>query len=253
MENNKNLFGDYLENDIELETDDMAADFEEENLPAQNNANVPSQAFNFDFSKLNIPGIVTGNIGLKVSRYAVDKTRFTVANKSLISIVSSQVIAIKCHYNQEVGSYLCFGGDCCNTDGGARVKYLFPVVVYDTDKNGRPTSSAVECRVLAVGKETYEDIMTIHELSGDITQTDLLITCKDEGYQRISIQQAGTARWKKNNAVVKQVSDFWTRNMKHIYEAVAREITPEAYRERMGMVDTGTLGGSDTDFEDVFK
>ena len=156
---------------------------------------------------------------------------------------------------QDVGSYLCFEGECCEHDGGARLKYLFPVVVYDTDKNGRPVSNTIENRVLAVGKGTYEDIMTIHELSGDITSVDLLVTCKKEDYQEISLQQAGQCRWKKSPQLAKQVADFWTKNMKHIYESVARKVDRKTFLEKVGSVpaDIGTMSGSDTDFESIFK
>lgn len=251
-----NMFDNYLEDDIIL--DDVSEEIGEDIAVAESEINSdlpakPAADFSFDFSKLGIPGIVSGGIGLRVSRFAVDKTRFTVANKSLISIVSTQVIAIKCHYNEDLGSYLCFGGECCERDGGARIKYLFPVVVYDTDKNGRPVTSSIENRVLAVGKGTYEDIMTIHELSGDITTVDLLVTCKKEDYQEISLQQAGQCRWKKSPTLTKEVSDFWTRNMQHIFEAVARRMDAATFAEKVGgKVDAGP-SDADVNFEDIFK
>lgn len=261
MENN-NMFGDYLDDDIII--DDMSEEIDED-IAVSDTMSVaktssksappakPAADFSFDFSKLGIPGVISGDIGLKVSRFAVDKTRFTVANKSLISIVSTQVIAIKCHYNEDLGSYLCFGGECCERDGGARIKYLFPVVVYDTDKNGRPVTSSIENRVLAVGKGTYEDIMTIHDLSGDITTVDLLVTCKKEDYQEISLQQAGQCRWKKSPTLTKEVSEFWSRNMQHIFEAVARKMDAKTFAEKVGgKIDMGP-SDSDVDFEDVFK
>lgn len=217
--------------------------------------NLPSTSvgdgLDFNFGDLgDMPGVVVGDIGLEVSRLPVERCKFTKDSRALISIVTSKVIAVKVHYREGLGSYLCFGGKCCDMDGLSRVKYLFPVIVYDTDKKGIPVSNKVEYKCLAIGKDSYEDIMAMQELNGDITNMDLLVVCKDEQYQKVSFQQAGPARWKKSKRLVKETQDFWREHMKDIIKPVARKIT-EAELMKDASADIAPSQG-EVNFDDVF-
>lgn len=213
-----------------------------------------SGGLDLDFSGFgSLPGVVVGDIGLTVSRVPVERAKFTKDSRALINIVSSKVVAIKTHYREGLGNYLCFGGECCEFDGLARVKYLFPVNVYDTNKKGKPISSELQQRVLSIGADQYEDIMTLQELNGDITQFDILVSCKDEQYQKLSFQLAGPARctgnekWKASNA---EANEFWKKNYKHIVKSSARVITKgdllKDVKEGVGDV------ADDVDFDKVF-
>lgn len=208
-------------------------------------------SFDFDFGSLGIPGIITGDIGLEVSRYPVDKIKFNTTSRSLINIVTPRVIAVKTHYMDGLGNIICNGKTCCDVEGAPRVKYVFPVVVYDTDKKGRPVSKSLDFKALAVGAETYESIMTKHDLQGDITSVDLLVTCTDEGYQKIQLDVAGECRWKKNAGMVKQVSEFWADNMKDLLKAIARQVTDQEVKNVTGS-DEGPQD-ADINFNDVFN
>ena len=100
-------------------------DFEEHKQlsPAPATKNLPqtrpqSNSFDFNFDGLgDLPGVVVGDMGIEVSRLPVEKMKFTKDSRSLISIVSSKVVAVKVHYREGLGSYLCFGGKCCEVDG----------------------------------------------------------------------------------------------------------------------------------------
>lgn len=212
--------------------------------------------FNFDFGKLNIPGLITGDMGIEVSRYAVDKVKFTTSSRARISIITSQVVVLKTHYIEDVGSILCFDGACCKMDGMPRIKYLFPVVVYDTDKKGKPVSTSIENKVLAVGKGVYDTIMTIHELqeeTGGISSVDLLVTCTKEDYQEITLQSAGPANWKRKESLAKQVTEFWSKNMEHLYESIARQISEEDFLTKVGASGAISPTDGDVSFDDVFN
>lgn len=205
-----------------------------------------------DFSALQaLPGTVVGDIGIEVSRLPVERVKFTANQRALISIVSGRVTAIKCHYDEEVGSFLCFGGSCCETGDLARVKYLFPVVVYDTDKRGKPVSREVSNMCLAVGKDQYEDILAMQDLNGDITKYDILVACKDENYQKLSFQLAGEARWKRSEAISKPVIEFWRENIKHLVKSVARQITEKEYLKAKNAGEAAETA-KDVNFDDVF-
>lgn len=220
-----------------------------------NNNLALSGGLDLDFSGLgSLPGVVVGDIGLTVSRVPVERAKFTKDSRALINIVSSKVVAIKTHYREGLGNYLCFGGECCEYDGLARVKYLFPVNVYDTNKKGKPVSTEMQYRVLSIGADQYEDIMTLQELNGDITQFDILVSCKDEQYQKLSFQLAGAARcqqnpqWKNSRL---EANKFWKENYKHIVKSSARVITKNELLKDINE-NVGATVGDDVDFDQVF-
>ena len=255
--NDFNMNFDDFENDIvggivdeEPVIVDQVAEDDGFNAPIQQpKANVPSNNFKFDFSSLGLKGVHVGDIGLEISRFVVDKLKFNTNQKTLIALVSPQVIAIKTHYLEGLGSVLCHSGACCEYDN-PRIRYCFPVVVYDTDRKGKPVSRKIQFKCLVVGKEAYESIMTKHELCGDISGVDLLVTCTDEAYQRIQLDTAGDCRWKKNPNMVKEVQEFWATNMKHLLDAVAKPTTDKAVREAMGDADNAP-SEADIDFSDL--
>lgn len=225
------------------------------NAPVTKTAQSTSLAtpsFDFDFGALGIAGIIQGDIGLEVSRYPVDRIKFTTNAKALINIVTPRVVAVKTHYLEGLGNIICTGKSCCDLDGAPRIKYVFPVVVYETDKKGRPISKNLEFKALSVSSETYESIMTKHDLQGDITSVDLLVTCTDESYQKVQLDVAGNCRWKSNQAMIKQVSEFWAENMKDLLKAIARQVTDQEIINATGIADNGPQD-SDVDFRDVFK
>lgn len=209
---------------------------------------------NLDFSGFgSLPGVTVGDIGLTVNRFPVERAKFTKDSRALINIVTDKVVAIKTHYREGLGNYLCFGGECCDYDGLARVKYLFPINVYDTNKKGKPISPELQQRVLSVGADQYEDILAIQELNGSISNLDILVSCKDEQYQKLSFQVAGAARcstnskWKASNA---EANKFWSENYKHIVKSSARVVTRNELLKDVNE-SVGTMQ-DDVDFDQVF-
>ena len=211
-----------------------------------------SNPLDFDFGDIgSIPGVTMGDIGMTVSRLPVERIKFTKDHKAMISIITSKVVAVKTHYREGVGNYLCFGGKCCDIDGLAKVKYLFPIVQYDTDKRGKIISKGLEFKVLAIGKDVYDDLLTITDMNGDVTNFDLVATCKDEQYQKISLQIAGNCRWKTSAKLTSEVVAFWKEHMKDIVLPVGRKLSEEELMRAIG-TDAITSQG-EVNFEDVFN
>lgn len=246
------------------------ADFENEsegNQMAENNQEVMvnedsktevmdnSNPINDIQMNVNSPGVKKGKMGDTVSRYPIEKIRFTTSKNELVSIITNNVIIAKTHYHEDTGKFFCFDGECCEILDLPRVRYVFPVVKYDTNKKGKPVSTDVEIMALDVSQEYYDDLMTIEEMNGgDITNLDLLINCKDETYQRISFTTAGKARWRKSNEVKSKVVKIWKEKNKYLLKAIARKITPKKFKEAMDMDDVNEPGvGNDMEFNDVFN
>lgn len=236
--------------DTNLKQDDPIVD---QNLVVQDDSpKAPAtNSFSFDFASLGVPGITTGQIGLQVSKYAIDKLKFTKSARTLLNIITSNVIVVKTHYIEDVGSIICNEGYCCEVADVPSVKYVFPCVVYDTDKSGKPISKTVEYKSLVIGQGVYQDIMTIHELNGGIENVDLLITCKEETYQDISITPAGACRWKKDEKLVENVTSFYAKNMKDILKPIGKIMSSKQLKEKLGAGIQTTIN-ENANLDDVF-
>jgi hypothetical protein len=214
----------------------QTADTAQETTPAQepeNNAEKPAEAsaeeFVFDTTDLKGPGVEVVQLGQKVSRLPVERMKFSTAHKSLISIVSPSAIATKTHYREGFGSYFCLGAGkkCCELDGLPRVKYVFPIVVYDIDDNFKLRSSKLQFRVLVVGQEQYDAIANIAQLNGPINQMDLAVQCSDDKYQKCTFTYANACRYKKGQKTLREVAEFWSANKNNILLPVASVKTLE--------------------------
>lgn len=206
---------------------------------------------NFDFDFGEIPGVIVGDMGLQITRFPVERAKFTKDARSLISVITDKVVAVKCHYRQGLGSYLCFGGQCCEVDGLPRIKYVFPIVRYDTNKKGVPVTKDLTFEALAIGQEQYESMLAISELNGNLSKLDLMVLCNDEQYQKLSFAAAGPTRWKKNSQMVASVKEFWGENMKDLIKGVAREISPQQLSKEVAQ--DGIEPSGEVNFDDVFQ
>lgn len=209
----------------------------------------------FDNSELaSIPGVITGDMGLTVSRFPVDRMKFSKDSRTLVNVVSDQVAVVRVHYHENLGNYICFGEDCCEVDGLARVKYILPINVYDTDRKGKPTSPELTPRALSIGQDQYDDLMMIKELNGDLSGIDILISCKDEQYQKLSFQAAGPARSVNNpkwKDTYRKSIEFWKENYKNIVKSTARVINKKEWTRVMKEDQTDQIV-DDVDFDKMF-
>ena len=196
-----------------------------------------------------------------MSRFPVERIKFSKNQKSMISILSDQVIVCKTHYDEDLGNFLCFGGACCDSDL-AKVRYVYPIIRYSTGPKGIPIVNRddkgkavspvydVTCMALSVGSDVYQTLLDIQELKGSLTQFDYLITCTDDKYQKITVQEAGEARYRKDKNIVSTINEFWKENSKHILKAIARKVTPEQYETKQAADSSATQS---VDFDEVFS
>jgi hypothetical protein len=185
-------------------------------------------------------GIVVGDIGTKVSKVPIEKYKASSAKVDRISFLTKKVIATKFHYIQDVGSIICFGGKCCEVGGTPQVRYLFPIAVYQTDSEGNVSGKKVELKILAAGEDLYKSIMTINNGTkqyGGIDHADLLVTCTDDKFQKISLTFAGAAIWRKYPQIVEFLSSRWKKDGANAYMAVARKCDEASLMKLMGLED----------------
>lgn len=212
---------------------------------AQQNTAVQSVGDDFEIDmpeglqkSLEEMGVVVGDIGTKVSKVPIDKYKASTAKVDRISFLTKKVMAVKFHYIQDVGSIVCFGGKCCEIGGTPQVRYLFPIAVYQTDSEGQISGKKVELKILAAGDDLYKSIMTINNGTkqyGGIDHADLLVTCTDDKFQKISLTFAGPAVWRKYAPIAQFLSERWKKDGANAYMAVARKCDEAALMKLMGL------------------
>lgn len=185
-------------------------------------------------------GAVVGDIGTKVSKVPIEKYKASSAKVDRVSFLTKKVIAVKFHYIDGVGSVLCFGGKCCEMGGTPQVRYLFPVAVYSTDSDGNISGKKVELKILSAGEDLYKSIMTINKGTsqyGGIDHVDLLVTCTDDKFQKVSLTFAGNAVWRQYSQIAEFLRDRWAKDGANAYMAVARKCDEATFMKLVGMDD----------------
>lgn len=202
-------------------------------------ANTQKGAVSTDVAQFTLEGIegieqaVVGETGITASIFPIERVMFTKERKQMVSLLTSQVMAIKQHYHDDVGRVLCNQKDCCDLLGLPSIRYVYPVVVYDCDKTGKPVTMDLELKLLILGKDAYETIKTIHDMNGDIGKLDIVVTCTDEKYQKCSYTPAGDARWRKSDKLVAMILEKWNTNKKHVLLPVGRVMDKEEIMRRI--------------------
>lgn len=194
-------------------------------------------------------GIKPISFGDRIQRVPIEKYKAKQGNIDRISIISEQVLPIKYHYIEGKGSYLCTGGKCCQLMGDPAVRYIVPVCVYDTTKNGDPASSNIELKVLSMGNELYQNIGmiantgTVRSLGG-ITHVDLSVNCTDEKYQKLTLIPTGEASWRKSAKAVEFLNNKWQESASEAYRALARSVDEATF---IKIYDEATFGAKPSD------
>ena len=211
-------------------------------------------------SLLSDLGIKPISFGDRIQRVPIEKYKAKQGNIDRISIISEQVLPIKYHYIDGKGSYLCTGGKCCQLMGDPAVRYLIPICVYDTTKNGDPASSNIELKVLSMSNELYQNIGMIANAGnvrslGGITHVDITVNCTDEKYQKLSLIPIGEAMWRKSAKAVEFLNNKWQDSASEAYRALARSVDEATFVKLYDEANFGVkpeenqgFGGSESNF-----
>jgi hypothetical protein len=180
-----------------------------------------------------IPGVSRVSMGETVSRFPIDRLKFSAARRTRLAIISKNPMVLKVHYAPNHGSFLCFRDICCDVAGLPRVRYVFPVFVYETDSKGKVVpglENRLSIKLLSVGEEQYNQLVAIHESLNEsgknITSADLIVACTDETYQSATYTVAGANQWRSFSPdVVTPLVDLWKKNQTTAYRAIARQLS----------------------------
>ena len=186
----------------------------------------------------------TMKIGQVAPSEYVERLKGEQGIRVVYAIVSEDMIAASTHYDDTFGLnyFHCFKGECCRVFNVPQQRYVFPVLVYTGDpKNyGEP----VELKFLGLTRKQYtgefKDLLDTMKLRNeDITNRDLLLSCKNTEYQQNSFQALGEAKWKSNEKIAVMVKEGLIRYNSIIGRSLGRSI--EA-KELMAIISKSAAG-----------
>lgn len=179
-------------------------------------------------------------IGDLVKPIAVEKYRGSEANRSVIAVMSTQANAAGIHFSPGMGYFYCFRGRCCQELGLAQLRYVIPIFEYTVletnPKTHVPTKwgSPMVSKYLALGKDAYEaDLLVKHELNGDITKSDLLVSCTDDTYQKLKFEVIGACQWRARKESIPEAQELAKEYRSLIGLSVARTLSEAQFDDFM--------------------
>lgn len=189
----------------------------------------------------DMPGVKVENIkDVSVApEILLERMKFESGHRYRVSVVSNKCITIKTHYSEKTGTILCHkesGGQCCKImSEGSKVKYLLPVVVYETNSKGEvlnPADLKVSCKVLPLPPTKFSELQSSASISlpnGELFGYDIIIDCNKDTFKSLNLNIISNknALWLDNENVKNQVRDFWKDNKGDIVRAVARDLNDE--------------------------
>jgi hypothetical protein len=171
------------------------------------------------------PGFTRIKLGDTVKPIAVERYKGSKGQKEVVSILTNNISAVHMHFTKGIGGYYCFGGACCKLEGMPAVRYIIPIVKYSVTNPAQFIySSPVFVQYLAVGKERYDEIVLKDKINKDITAVDMVVSCVDDQYQKLSFEVLGPALWRTDKAMTAEVKAQYVEYQNLIENSVARMI-----------------------------
>lgn len=180
------------------------------------------------------------SIGDLVKPIAVEKFRGSEGTREVVAVMSTKVNAAGIHFSPGMGYFYCFKGRCCQELGLAQLRYVIPLICYTVQethpKTQVPTKwgSPMVAKYLALGKDAYEsDLLVKHQLQGDITKFDLLVSCVDDQYQKLKFEVMGPCQWRTRKESIPEVQELAKEYRSLIGLSVARTLSEAQFDDFM--------------------
>lgn len=175
----------------------------------------------------------------------VEKFKASTSKASVVSVISEDVAAVNVHYSPKVGFFYCFGGACCRELEAPSIKYILPIIEYNVmsvaEVKAKKYGDNFSLKYLSLSQKTYEDLITPLSLKGiSPVGLDFLITCQDDKFQKMTIQELGPAAWVRLG-LQDQISELMKEYELYIVSSVARTIDEAKFNEKYYAEDSGAV------------
>lgn len=175
-------------------------------------------------------GLVPLKLGDTIKPIAVERYKASKNQKDVISILTPNIQAAHMHFTKGIGGYYCFEGACCHMEGLPTTRYIIPIVKYSMiDMAKFVYGLPVFVQYFSVAKDRYDEILTKNRLNKDITSVDLLVSCTDEAYQKITLDVMGPCLWRQDPNIKKEVKDLYQEYNNLVGVSVARTIDESTF------------------------
>lgn len=152
---------------------------------------------------------------------------------------------------------------CCEKLGAPTQKFAMVVFHYTADKAGEITDST-KCqgvlKIWLLTESRYQELSGIHKqwplLDGgfDRPQHDLLITCTEEQYQRMTIKPTATAHWKSKDTWYNAITQRVEKAKDHLGRSLGKKLPEKDVKEILGLsvpATPPTAAPGDIDLTDI--
>jgi hypothetical protein len=227
-----------------VETTTMApAEVEEQgqeasSLPVvQEEVSVPAVAEEHTGAIIEADGksIISAKFGAVVSRYPIDRFKAVKGLNSRIAIIDLDITIVRTHYIEKMGYLYCFGGSCC--EGGLpSVRYIVPIMQYDTDKTGNLASAKFTVKFLMLPQQDYDAMTALYHSGVQVDHVDFVVTCDDENFQKNRYGNVGPAQWRKHPQFQAAVLAEYASLKKFIPAVIGRKMDEESFQARLAEI-----------------
>jgi len=206
-------------------------------------------------NELTIPkrnlGFQEIELGEKLSYSPIKRCKGKKDKREMVQLLSSRPLAVRYHFEKGIGFYYCFGGSCCERGNPLNIRYVFPIVLFNTDVRGKIVSNDFEVQYLQLGSEAYDNLILKFEVNPDLLDRLILISCNDEKYQRLSMEVAGESPLKKDEEWRKLVEASYQELRPHIPTSIARLVSNEKEFQQLLRKYSGEVNDVDIEEFDV--
>jgi len=175
-----------------------------------------------------------GDFGTEVQRYPINRFKASVGPTYRIGIIDRRIAIVRTHWMDDFGYFYCFSGKCCENSGIPSVRYIVPIVLYDTDMIGQIISAKFDIMYMSLAEDEYKALKTL-DSNIPIDTLDFLLTCSDQQYQKIHMQNVGPATWRQYPQLTAPVMEKWNGNpqmgvpaLKNLLPTVIARVLSEA-------------------------
>jgi hypothetical protein len=183
-------------------------------------------------------GLMRIKLGDSIKPIAVERYKASKAASDVICVLTADISAAHVHFVKGRGGFYCFGGACCKFEGLPSIRYIVPILKYTmTDQKNFVYGAPVFVQYLSAAKERYEEILRKNKINGDITAMDMLVSCQDEVYQKLSLEVLGKAVWKGDGKLAEEVKAQYAEYSNLIENSVARIIDEPTFLKLYAALD----------------
>jgi hypothetical protein len=186
-------------------------------------------------------GINRIKFGDKLKRSGIQKYKGNQDAPSILAIINrDDCLEANIHYENGIGYFYCFEGECCQNNNFPKAKMIMPIVQYSvTDYSTFAHGGPVVIKYLSLSEEQYKELQQQEAVAcagtnKTLSDFDILVSCKNNQFQNLSFQLFTNQPpfWRQDPVLLREVTkEYNEKYVPLIEQSLARYITLEDYRK----------------------